>query len=152
MSRIGAEPEYSSGKYAKTSRTSGGERNLMYMNDKQRLAYWEATKQTENMEANEKLLNADTKRCSRCGQMKAVENFGRHPKSKDGYLAECKACRSGKEATPVHSVDNDVKEMINAMPKAPRIDSGTGGFTDKALAEELRKRGYEVRATKMIEI
>lgn len=150
MSRKETDPAYFPGKYAGNSCLGEG-RNLMYMSDKQRLAYWEL-KQPENIEANEKQENANTKKCSKCGQLKRNDYFGRHPKSKDGYLPECKSCRSSKETTPVHSMDNEVKEMISAMPKAVYGNPKAEELTDKALADELRKRGYEVRATKTIEI
>jgi hypothetical protein len=39
----------------------------------------------------------DTKRCSRCGEVKAVAEFHKQNTSKDGYRGICKKCRSETE-------------------------------------------------------
>lgn len=38
----------------------------------------------------------DTKRCSTCGEVKLVDQFNKHTKSKDGLKSYCKQCRSNE--------------------------------------------------------
>lgn len=105
------------------------------------------------METNEKQNNANVKKCSRCGQEKELDCFGHHPKSKDGHLAECKVCRGGKDTRPEKRIDNEVKELLNSIPQPVKYEPKPAEMlTDKALADELRRRGYEVKAIKTIEI
>lgn len=39
------------------------------------------------------------KQCKTCGEIKALDQFGKHGPSKDGYMAACKDCRSAQLQT-----------------------------------------------------
>lgn len=41
-----------------------------------------------------KNINQQMKRCSKCGEIKSKDNFGKHARHKDGLQSHCKSCRS----------------------------------------------------------
>lgn len=81
-----------------------------------------------------------TKVCKRCGRELPVSEFGRHPKTKDGYQPVCRECRSaemkgvlqgpkkkdGKKTEPEKAEDNHHLPM-GRRPKHPSyVDEATG--------------------------
>lgn len=49
----------------------------------------------------------ETKRCFKCGKVKPLDEFYRHPKTKDGYLGKCKECT--KKDVHIHRDKNPEK-------------------------------------------
>lgn len=119
------------------------------------------------------------KRCSRCGEVKLLDNFGMNRHNKDGKQAWCKDCTrktqkeqktpSEKKAEEKHAKKKPSKPKTKPMKKtekptpAPVLNEGiatvkTGPvnpfstFKDHELADELRARGYEVTATRTVTI
>lgn len=45
-----------------------------------------------NIEADNKTLTVAAKACRTCGEIKALDGFYKHPKTRDGYQGECKDC------------------------------------------------------------
>ena len=126
------------------------------------------------------------KRCSRCGEVKLMDDFGTNRHNKDGKQAWCKECtrqqaqkkrKTPKEpqAKPEKKAEDKPEKKKPSKPKtkpmkktekptpAPVLNEGiatvkTGPvnplstFKDHELADELRARGYDVTATKIVTI
>lgn len=127
------------------------------------------------------------KRCSRCGEVKPLDNFGTNRINKDGKQAWCKECTrlhaQKKRKTPKEPQAQPEKKKAEEKPAkkkpskpktkpmkktekptpAPVLNEGiatvkTGPvnpfstFKDHELADELRARGYEVKAEKTVTI
>lgn len=103
--------------------------------------------------------NPATKVCSKCGRELPIENFRKNPKAKDGYLNTCRECMSAtmKEAyakkngiepsEPANEPKPEVKneETVQSFHTPPFI-------TDQAMVDELRRRGWDVKCTKVVEL
>lgn len=105
-------------------------------------------KEQSNM--NEEKKEA-TKVCSVCGRELPLSAFGRHARTKDGLQTMCHKCKSKahmnkryvnktEDGTPEVSLDRKAVKMV------------IGSVEDQELADELRRRGYEVKATKTITV
>lgn len=109
-------------------------------------------KKDEDMEDN--VTTPDSKRCSKCGETKPLDEFGRHSKNKDGKQKWCKACMNkatsrahanrSKKTAAAKTQPETVKEK--ATPQANPLRK----MTDHALVIELRARGWEVSCTRTI--
>jgi hypothetical protein len=48
----------------------------------------------------------EIKRCSKCGQIKPVEKFGKDKQKKDGFCSACKTCRRKGSLQPLWAEEN----------------------------------------------
>ena len=86
-----------------------------------------------------------TKVCKHCGRELPVDNFGRHPVTKDGYQPVCKECRSKEMKGKPRPVKTPKPERQPETPKAPKTETPKdilAQFTDDQLIEEIRRRGW----------
>lgn len=81
-----------------------------------------------------------TKVCKRCGRELPVSEFNKHAISKDGYQSICKDCQQ-VQMTKAAKVAIEKRKGLNPEK-----------WTDADLVGELRLRGYDVKATKTIEL
>lgn len=89
-----------------------------------------------------------TKVCKRCGRELPESAFGRHAKTKDGLQLICRECKSKAAQGP----RNDGSEPIPVIERTVVHNTAIDAFNDYDLVKELRRRGYEVKATKTIEL
>ena len=95
-----------------------------------------------------------TKVCSKCKRELPAEAFGKKTRSKDGLQDYCLEC--SREANKVYHAKKMAQKAKKSAPEAtaapvvqnPEIAS----FNDTDLVKELRRRGYEVKATKTVEL
>ena len=104
-----------------------------------------------------------TKVCKQCGRELPAEAFGRHARSRDGLQPICKECRS-KIETGNPKYGRKKKDGTVSIPAAKAeevrafVEGGTAAnpsvkeIPDHDLAQELRRRGYEVKCTKIVEL
>ena len=95
----------------------------------------------------------ETKVCTRCGREFPLESFPTCKKAKDGHLSVCKECNSKARSEARHNkktvhVEEVAVWSANTDPAAHPIIMSA--ITDKALVEELRKRGWEVTCKRTV--
>ena len=93
------------------------------------------------------------KLCTKCGEVKSLDDFGLHRKHKDGKQRWCKACINA--ATSRSKANRPKKTAAKAQPetvkeKATPQANPLRKMTDHALVIELRARGWEVSCTRTI--
>lgn len=121
-----------------------------------------------------------TKVCKRCGRELPLEAFGKTVRSKDGYQSNCRECqaelvRQGWEKrraegkahpAPMRKKAINVKlpdKVAKAVKEADHAiedrvveeciaHDALKYFNDNDLAQELRRRGYDVTCKKIIEL
>ena len=99
----------------------------------------------------------ETKHCPKCGRDLPRSAF--HPKleAKSGLQSYCKECNRPKSkktmntTTPTPTPAPVLNESIATM-KTDKITNPFDAFKDHELADELRARGYNVRAEKTVTI
>lgn len=81
-----------------------------------------------------------TKKCSKCGRILPVSEFGRHHKTKDGYQPVCRECRSKAQSRK--------KKAEPAADDKPDLSA----FSDAQLWDELKARGWAVTGDKLTKL
>lgn len=88
----------------------------------------------------------ETKKCSKCNQVKPISEFHKNTSMKDGLQVYCKDCQSSanRERTtkPMVQVKPEALAGVNKRP-IPNKDNPLSAFTPRELMQELHKRGYE---------
>ena len=120
------------------------------------LAHLMYVKREEAKQTEQPLEVPTTKVCAKCGRELPVENFGHTKKNKNGLKSYCKECEnencrkyrakrygSPKKERKPKTVDVPVINDLLPLP-VPAIST----FTDDALIEELRHRGWHGTITK----
>lgn len=106
-----------------------------------------------------------TKVCCACGRELPLDAFGKHPRAKDGLQSRCRECiakalKDGRKKTD-KEIQNailmaDTEAMMEQKPATAKAellqDPKLENFESKALAEELRARGYYVKAERPITV
>lgn len=92
-----------------------------------------------------------TKVCKSCGHELPVDQFGPHPRSKDGLQAVCRTCASQARKGRRISRHPSENEEIAPPPKAPEVKK-LDAFADAEILEELRRRGYKGQLSKTINL
>lgn len=122
-------------------------------------------KLTQNANQMESNTNIKTKVCKECGRELPIESFQRQVKSSDGYMHICKECKTkrvlagfSKKEEPLPAVDTPIStkfeeiniptEYVEDFNKQEIITK----ISDQELVAELRKRGWTVTCTKVIEL
>lgn len=107
-----------------------------------------------------------TKVCRACGRELPLDAFGKHARTKDGLQPRCRECSGRALKDGRKKTDKEIQNAIlmadtEAMmePKMPTTakteplqDPKLENFESKALAEELRARGYYVKAERPITV
>lgn len=77
----------------------------------------------------------DTKKCSKCGEIKPVAEFYKNISTIDGYDVYCKECKKAvcREAYRKKISQKRIEETNNALSK----------YTPRDLLTELKRRGYK---------
>lgn len=91
-----------------------------------------------------------TKVCKKCGRELPAEAFNRHAKSRDGLQPYCRECqretaKAGAAKDGTVSISTKKDEPVAANPSVTEIP-------DHDLVQELRRRGYDVKCSKTIEL
>lgn len=98
-----------------------------------------------------------TKVCKECGRELPVEEFGRHPRTKDGLQPLCKDCRSKKVKAafaakkpeiPAEAIER-LQELEATVAKALEPSPEIRKFTDTELLDELARRGWTGEITRI---
>lgn len=120
------------------------------------LAHLMYVKREEAKQTEQPLEVPTTKVCAKCGRELPVENFGHTKKNKNGLKSYCKDCenencrkyrakRYGQPKKERKPKTVDVPVINDLLPQpVPAIST----FTDDALIEELRHRGWHGTITK----
>jgi superfamily II helicase len=91
-----------------------------------------------------------TKLCKKCGRHLTLDRFGKKNGTKDGLQYWCKECltksilearRAKKEAKAQAETVKEPKPIFNPIVAVKDIP-------DQTLADELRRRGWDVKATR----
>ena len=91
-----------------------------------------------------------TKLCKKCGRELTLDHFGKKNGTKDGLQYWCKECvtrnvldarRARKEAKAQTETVKEPKPIFNPVTAVQEI-------SDDLLAQELRRRGWDVKATR----
>lgn len=114
-----------------------------------------------------------TKVCKACGRELPAEAFGRHARSGDGLQPVCRECRSKLEkgnpkygrpkkdgtvsipAAHAQEIRKFVAEHVSMSKKKDEpvaANPSVEEIPDHDLAKELRRRGYDVKCTKIVEL
>lgn len=130
------------------------------------------TEKQETTMETQKTIPA-TKVCKRCGRELPAEAFGRHARSGDGLQPYCKECQSNLEkgkprsgrprkngiasipAAHAQEVRKFVVEHVSMSKKKDTpvtANPSVEEIPDHDLAKELRRRGYDVKCTKIVEL
>lgn len=107
-----------------------------------------------------------TKVCRACGRELPLDAFGKHARTKDGLQPRCRECSGRALKDGRKKTDKEIQNAILMAdteavmePKKPtnaktelRQDPKLENFESKALADELRARGYYVKAERPITV
>lgn len=104
----------------------------------------------EPTELNKPAEAPKTKVCPRCGRELPISDFGRHARTKDGLQPICRECRSKAGMERPLRARNDGSEPIPVIERTVVHNTAIDAFNDYDLVKELRRRGYEVTATKTV--
>ena len=115
---------------------------------------WTYKYQTQTQITMEEKTLPTTKVCSKCGRELPREAFNKKARAKDGLQDYCRECNSS-----ANKAYHAKKMAQKAKPaEAPEPISGTvqnpamAAIPDHDLVGELRRRGYDVKATKTVEL
>lgn len=94
------------------------------------------------------------RRCSKCGRVLPVTEFGICKKNKDGLQYECKDCRNryGRELYHRRFGGSEVPMRQRTLPEGdPQPVGGLTALTDAQMVELLRAHGWTVVCTRKVE-
>lgn len=98
-----------------------------------------------------------TKVCKCCGRELPVSEFGKHARTKDGLQPTCRECKAkamkGRKLRRLGKVVQvvEVQSPATIRLEPEQIPAKTiADYTPQELVAELRRRGYEVKATRTI--
>lgn len=82
----------------------------------------------------------ETKRCSRCGSILPLSQFGKNKRNKDGLQLYCKQCHNASvKRSYLKKRTADTVEHLTIVSGNPELAK----FHPRELIEELRCRGYK---------
>ena len=91
-----------------------------------------------------------TKVCKKCGRELPAEAFNRHAKSRDGLQPYCRECQRETAKAGAAKAGRPKKAQPAPAPTCP--NPSVKEIPDHDLAQELRRRGYDVTCKKTIEL
>lgn len=91
-----------------------------------------------------------TKVCKKCGRELPAEAFNRHAKSRDGLQPYCRECQRETAKAGAAKAGRPKKAQQAPAPTIP--NPSVTEIPDHDLAQELRRRGYDVTCKKTIEL
>ena len=104
----------------------------------------------------EETKNPQTKVCKKCGRELPLEAFNKHSRSKDGLQPYCKECQAAmsKAAWDKRHAEGTASWKSKKAPAEPVAgpERDIRIYNDQDLAQELRRRGYDVKCTKTVEL
>ena len=124
---------------------------------KQYQSHTDMEKLTIKNDGGEDTALTETRVCTKCGQKKPITEFQRN---RWGYTKVCKDCAVGQRTEQCRKNDGkgpssgpraeQAGTKSDAEILADIIAEGLAKASDSQLVEELRRRGFEVTATKTI--
>lgn len=93
-----------------------------------------------------------TKVCKKCGRELPAEAFNRHAKSRDGLQPYCRECQREFALTGAVKAGRPKKDKPVTAPAPTIPNPSVTEIPDHDLAQELRRRGYDVTCKKTIEL
>jgi len=93
------------------------------------------------------------KQCSRCGQVKPVEEFGKRPKNKDGLMGWCKACYQVWHREWYQNNKEKVRQKSRNYAKTEKRQEYLKKYREenKERTREYHKQYYEENKKKHLE-
>lgn len=91
-----------------------------------------------------------TKVCKKCGRELPAEAFNRHAKSRDGLQPYCRECQHETAKAGAAKAGRPKKAQQAPAPTIP--NPSVTEIPDHDLSQELRRRGYDVKCSKTIEL
>lgn len=94
------------------------------------------------------------RRCTKCGRILLMSEFGVCKKNKDGIQYECKDCRNDYGRKLYHSRfgGSEVPMRQRTLPEGdPQPVGGLTAMTDAQMVEALRSHGWTVVCTRKVE-
>lgn len=116
------------------------------------------TTETPKPEDTMEQTTPTTKVCKRCGRELPLEAFGKTVRSKDGYQSNCRECqaelvRQGWDKRRAEGKAHPAPMRKKAPKETPvAANPAVSELPDHDLAQELRRRGYDVTCKKIIEL
>lgn len=83
-----------------------------------------------------------TKRCSKCGEEKALDEFYRHKASKDGRRPDCKTCSAKRHKTRYDAKRSEILEQLKTPEVRARRNATKRAWDDKNR-DKLRRQSRE---------
>lgn len=115
---------------------------------------WEAcnkyTTETPKPQDTMEKTTPTTKVCKKCGRELPAETFNRRAKSRDGLQPYCRECQSEIAKAGAAKAGRPKKAKPAPAPTCP--NPSVKEIPDHDLAQELRRRGYDVTCKKTIEL
>ena len=110
----------------------------------------------KNTDTTMEKATPQTKVCKKCGRELPRDQFNKHSRSRDGIQPYCKECqaamsKAGWDKRHAEGTAGWKSKKAPADPVAgPERDIRI--YNDVDLAQELRRRGYDVKCTKTVEL
>lgn len=89
----------------------------------------------------------ETKKCSKCGCTKSIDDFYKNASMRDGLQSCCKDCQSEmRNGKSLVQVKPEALAGVNKRP-FPDKDNPLSAYTPRELMVELHRRGYDGELT-----
>lgn len=81
--------------------------------------------------------------CFKCGKIKSIDEFYKHPKMKDGHFNKCKECAK----KDVHDKNDNIKnpDFVDKERERGRETYKRQSCVYKGLSRSLRSRGFDLK-------
>ena len=93
----------------------------------------------------------ETKKCSKCGEVKAVSNFNKCKTNKDGYMSYCKICFKQYYQANKEKIKEQQKQYYQANKEKIKEQQKQYGQANKGKFKERMKKYYQTNKEKLKE-